>query len=75
MSCLFISAPLSMRIVIIDGDGSYAAAEVSLLDDTKQTYFTMVSSNTIGAVANVRIGNTVGNNACQYIAVEIRVYN
>jgi len=25
--------------------------------------------------SNVRIGNTVGNNACQYIAVEIRVYN
>ena len=45
--------------IIIDGDGSYAAAEVSLLDDTKQTYFTMVSSNTIGAVANVRIGNTM----------------
>ena len=45
--------------IILDGDGQYAAGEVTLLDDNKQTFFTMVSSNTIGAVANVRIGNTM----------------
>jgi hypothetical protein len=44
--------------IIISGDGTGAAAQVSLLDDTKQTVVTLVTSNTLGAMANVNIGNS-----------------
>ena len=44
--------------VILTGDGSGAAAQVSLLDNNKQTVITLATSNTLGAMANVRIGNT-----------------
>jgi hypothetical protein len=40
------------------GGGSNAAAEVSLLDESKFSNLTFVTSNTLGAVANVVIGNS-----------------
>ena len=44
--------------MIVTGVGTGATAQVSLLDDTKQTVITLATSNTLGAMANVWIGNT-----------------
>ena len=44
--------------IIITGVGTGATAQVSLLDDTKQTVITLATSNTLGAMANVNIGNS-----------------
>lgn len=50
--------PPNTLISITGGGGSNAAAEISLLDESKFANLTLVTSNTLGAVANVWIGNS-----------------
>jgi len=40
------------------GGGVAAAGQVSLIDDSKLTFVTQVTSNTLGAMANVQLGNS-----------------
>ena len=50
--------PPNTLISITGGGGSNAAAQVFLLDESKFANLTLVTSNTLGAVANVLLGNT-----------------
>jgi alpha-tubulin suppressor-like RCC1 family protein len=50
--------PLDTLISITGGSGSNAAAQVSLLDESKFANLTLITSNTLGAVASVLLGNT-----------------
>jgi len=50
--------PPNTLISITGGGGSNAAAQISLLDESKFANLTLITSNTLGAVANVWIGNT-----------------
>ena len=50
--------PPNTLISITGGGGSNAAAQISLLDESKFANLTLVTSNTLGAVANVILGNT-----------------
>jgi len=50
--------PPNTLISITGGGGSNAAAQISLLDESKFANLTLVTSNTLGAVANVLLGNT-----------------
>jgi hypothetical protein len=50
-------APNSI-ISITGGGGSNAAARISLIDESKFANITLATSNTLGAVANVLLGNT-----------------
>jgi hypothetical protein len=50
--------PSNTLISITGGGGSNAAAQVFLLDESKFANLTLVTSNTLGAVANVLLGNT-----------------
>jgi alpha-tubulin suppressor-like RCC1 family protein len=45
-------------ISITGGGGSNAAARISLIDETKLANITLATSNTLGAVASVLLGNT-----------------
>jgi len=50
--------PPNTLISITGGGGSNAAAQISLLDESKFANLTLITSNTLGAVANVWIGNS-----------------
>ena len=50
--------PPNTLISITGGGGSNAAAQISLLDESKFANLTLVTSNTLGAVASVILGNT-----------------
>jgi hypothetical protein len=50
--------PPNTSISITGGGGSGAAAQVSLLDSSKQTIITLATSNTLGSMANVWVGNS-----------------
>jgi hypothetical protein len=50
--------PPNTLISITGGGGSNAAAQISLLDESKFANLTLVTSNTLGAVASVLLGNT-----------------
>ena len=45
-------------VISFSGDGTGAAAQVSLLDDTKKTIINFIPYNALGSVANVNIGNS-----------------
>lgn len=45
-------------ISISGGGGTNAAAQISLIDESKYANLTLISSNTLGAVASVLLGNT-----------------
>jgi hypothetical protein len=45
-------------IEVIGAGGSGAAARINLLDDAKLANVTLITSNTLGILANVRIGNS-----------------
>jgi hypothetical protein len=50
--------PPNTSISITGGGGSNAAAQIALLDESKFANLTLITSNTLGAVANVWIGNS-----------------
>jgi len=50
--------PPNTLISITGSGGSNAAAQISLLDESKFANLTLVTSNTLGAVASVLLGNT-----------------
>ena len=50
--------PPNTSISITGGGGSNAAAQISLLDESKFANLTLITSNTLGAVASVLLGNT-----------------
>ena len=50
--------PPNTTITITGGGGSNAAAEVSLIDESRFANLTFVTSNALGAMANVMLGNT-----------------
>jgi len=50
--------PPNTTISISGGGGSNATAQISLIDESKFANLTLVTSNTLGAVASVLLGNT-----------------
>lgn len=52
-------------ITFAGGGGSGATAQVTLIDESKLSNVTLISSNTLGIMANVQIGNA--NNVVNYV--------